>query len=196
MKNVPIVGILAAASLLTGCRSTPAPQTTTPQAASPQAAAAQSDASPSATPQSVIDLVRNGYLESNKTTTIGKALAGTFQNGAWKSFATDKGTTVIEFDGTELFGDALDSSSTFDKILDKIHEDCKAEAAKTASSEEHTAFETQTELETCIKTAFQQHNNDAIPISVQFTVNHDGGFQYLANNMGLTTEELIKKIYN
>lgn len=85
MKYVALVGILAAFSLLTGCRSTSTPQ--------------------SATTQSPIDTVRNGYLKYNQTTTIGKALAGTFSNGTWKSFATNKGVTIVEFDGSEPFSE-------------------------------------------------------------------------------------------
>ncbi len=112
MKNLPMIGILAIASLLTGCRSTPTPQTTTPQAASPKAALAQSEATQSAAPQSSIDTVRNGYLQINRTSTLGQALGGTYKNGTWKSFTSEKDATVVEFDASESFGEVLNAGMT------------------------------------------------------------------------------------
>jgi hypothetical protein len=56
-----------------------------------------------------IDLVKNGILKIDKddgtfksydSTTVGKAFDGTFQDGKWTSFETDKGATVVEFNGT------------------------------------------------------------------------------------------------
>jgi hypothetical protein len=250
-RNVAIMGFFAASSLLTGCHSNPPPQTTTPQAASPQAAAAQSDTSPSATPQSVIDLVRNGYLESNKTTTIGKALAGTFQNGAWKSFATDKGTTVVEFDGSVPFSKFTDGSvsipdqiinqqicaitETCIALLTKITDNCnsedgqsefienKIEEVSAKSSARAAKFKDQKLLdqdaewselgkeesklmgertnpseakEACMADTMDEHAKDPISFIVQFSINHDGTFQYLANSMGLTQKAFFEKIYN
>ncbi len=82
MKNVTIiVGILAGASLLTGCRS-------------------------------ATNTVRNGYLKYNQTTTIGQALEHTFANGKWKSFKTEKGATIVEFDGSETFSKFRNTSTT------------------------------------------------------------------------------------
>jgi hypothetical protein len=243
MENLTIIGILAASCLLTGCRSTPTPQTTMPQAASPQAAAA--------TPQSVIDLVRNGYLESNKTTTIGKALAGTFQNGAWKSFATDKGTTVVEFDGSIPFSKFSDGSvsipdqiinqqicaitETCIALLTKITDNCnsedgqsefiknKIEEVSAKSNARAARFKDQKLLdqdaewselrkeesklmgertnpseakEACMADTMDGHAKDPISFIVQFSINHDGTFQYLANSMGLTQKAFFEKIYN
>jgi hypothetical protein len=203
MKNIPIIGILAVASLLIGCRSTPTPQTTTPQAVSPQAALAQSEASQSAALQSPIDIVRNGYLESNKTTTIGNALAGTYKDGTWKSFTSDRGATVVEFDATEPHSESmLQALLIAQQTNDKIDAECKAQSDKVeADKKEESKGTTQegpdtADLSTCQKAASERHANDPILVNVQFTVNHDGTFQYHSNSMGMSTEELIAKIYD
>jgi hypothetical protein len=219
MKNVTIVGILAAASLLTGCRSRDSNR-------------------------SAIDIVRNGYLKYNRTTTIGQALAGTFQNGEWKSFTTKKGATIVEFDGSEPFGENFAFAPTV-KMIDDY---CKSDAGKTAYSKEQTSYETmkaqvaqlkqqESDLSsqanktedsderlsietkesdvrdeeiqlsnklygspdgqaTCLETTTKQHANDPIPVVVQFSINLDGTtFQYEANDMGLSVEALFEKIY-
>jgi hypothetical protein len=48
---------------------------------------------------------------------------------------------------------------------------------------------------TCLDTTTKQHANDPIPIAVQFSINHDGTFQYEANDMGLSGDALFEKIY-
>jgi hypothetical protein len=106
MKNVTIVGILAAVIILTGCRSP-------------------------------ISKVRNGYLEYNKTTTVGQALEHSFQNGTWKSFTTEKGVTIVEFDGSHPFKEARgiwgnpDSAECSDNLIcaalaKKLEDDCNS----------------------------------------------------------------------
>jgi hypothetical protein len=47
-----------------------------------------------------VDVVRNGLLADYNTTTVGKALEGTFQNAKWSSFVTPKGVTIVQFDAT------------------------------------------------------------------------------------------------
>ena len=54
-------------------------------------------------------MVKNGVLADFNTTTVGKALEGTFQNPKWTSFQTAKGATVVQFDGTVTV-DALDAA--------------------------------------------------------------------------------------
>lgn len=119
MKNVTIVGILAASSLFTGCRSTPTPQ--------------------SATPQSAINKVRNGYLKYNQTTTIGQALAGTFQNGEWKSFTTEKEATIVEFDGSEPFSENF----AFAPAVKMIDDYCNSDAGKALYSKDQSSYDAQ-----------------------------------------------------
>jgi hypothetical protein len=246
MKNVTIVGILVVASLLIGCRS--ATPSTTPSATS-------------STTSSPIDTVRNGYLESNQTTTIGKALAGTFQNGKWKSFTTEKGTPIVEFDGSEPFStfsnlaisiqdqilnqQACQANATCIGLLTKIGDYCNSDAGQAQfikdQQDQHDNLETKiAELTTqdvnsvvadvkgstnhdkkyfddqaeelmklkaqlknlddgktsCGTSALEQHANDPIPVIVQFSINHDGTFQYEANNMGWSEDGLFEKIYN
>jgi hypothetical protein len=129
MKNVTIIGILAASSLFTGCRSTPTPQSATPLSATPQ----------SATPQSAINKVRNGYLKYNQTTTIGQALAGTFQNGEWKSFTTKKGATIVEFDGSEPFSENF----AFAPAVKMIDDYCNSDAGKALYSKDQSSYDAQ-----------------------------------------------------
>jgi hypothetical protein len=126
MKNA-IIGILTVSSFLTGCRSTHPLQSATPQSASPQSGAPQAASPQSNPPQSVIDIVRNGYLKYNQTTTIGNALAGTFQNAEWKSFTTEKGVTIVEFDGTLPLSKGIlfcSASGSCTSLVKKIKEDC------------------------------------------------------------------------
>jgi hypothetical protein len=48
-----------------------------------------------------VSTVTHGMLAPPlNTTTVGKAFEGTFKQPAWKSFATPKGTTVVEFNGS------------------------------------------------------------------------------------------------
>lgn len=44
-------------------------------------------------------LVRDGYMSGYTGTTIGKALAASFDDANWRVFTTDKGAKVIEFTG-------------------------------------------------------------------------------------------------
>lgn len=64
----------------------------------------------------IVNVVRSSYLEYNKTISIGQALDHKFQNGTWKSFTSDKGATIVEFDGTipfkKISGMTLDLNAT------------------------------------------------------------------------------------
>lgn len=46
-----------------------------------------------------VALVRDGYMTDYPGTTVGKAFAGNFDNGSWRSFTTPKGQKVVEFTG-------------------------------------------------------------------------------------------------
>ncbi|MEN5084022.1 GYF domain-containing protein [Bosea sp. TWI1241] len=46
-----------------------------------------------------VALVRDGYMTGYSSTTIGKALAASFDNAEWQSFTSDKGATVVKFTG-------------------------------------------------------------------------------------------------
>jgi hypothetical protein len=52
----------------------------------------------------VIALVRNGMLPGYDSTTVGKALEGTFPNGKWRSFETAKGATIVEYASVIAYG--------------------------------------------------------------------------------------------
>lgn len=43
--------------------------------------------------------IRDGHMTAYPSTTVGKTLAGSFDDGAWRSFATPKGQKVVEFTG-------------------------------------------------------------------------------------------------
>jgi hypothetical protein len=47
----------------------------------------------------------------------------------------------------------------------------------------------------CFDNAYKQNAGDPIPVVVQFSINHDGTFQYLASDT-FTPEELFSKMYN
>jgi hypothetical protein len=183
MKNVTIVAILTVSCFLTACHTKDSNTQTTTQVS------AQAPVPVSPSP---IDTVRNGYLESNKTTTVGKALEGTFPNGTWKTFITQKGVTIVEFDGAEPFGnfgfggcEASRACAALDKKLDDY---CNSDAG--------IALYSKDKYGTCWDTTTKQHANDPIPVVVQFSINQDGTtFQYEANDMGLSAEALLEKIY-
>jgi hypothetical protein len=46
-----------------------------------------------------IALVRDGYMTGYSSTTIGKALAASFDDAQWQAFTSDKGATVVKFTG-------------------------------------------------------------------------------------------------
>lgn len=46
-----------------------------------------------------VALVRDGYMTGYSSTTIGKALAASFDNTQWQAFTSDKGATVVKFTG-------------------------------------------------------------------------------------------------
>lgn len=48
---------------------------------------------------SSVALVRDGYMTGYSSTTIGKALAASFDNAGWQAFTSEKGATVIKFTG-------------------------------------------------------------------------------------------------
>jgi hypothetical protein len=47
----------------------------------------------------------------------------------------------------------------------------------------------------CLVGTYKQHAHDPIPVSVQFSVNADGTFQYYANDMSWSTENLFYTMY-
>ncbi len=53
---------------------------------------------------SPVEALQNGILNHfNNTTAVGKAFEGTFQNAKWSSFATPRGTVIVQFDGTVTY---------------------------------------------------------------------------------------------
>lgn len=46
-----------------------------------------------------VALIRDGYMTGYSSTTIGKALAASFDNAEWQAFTSDKGATVVKFTG-------------------------------------------------------------------------------------------------
>lgn len=44
-----------------------------------------------------VALVRDGYMTGYSSTTLGKALAASFDNVEWQTFTSDKGATVVKF---------------------------------------------------------------------------------------------------
>jgi hypothetical protein len=196
MKNVTNVGILIVSGFLSACHTKDSSTQTTTQVS------AQAPVPVSPSP---IDTVRNGYLESNKTTTIGKALAGTFPNGTWKTFTTNKGTTIVEFDGFEpfsqewqAFSQALNDLNDTDAEREQKEERCfNWEACRIVLlKRKEECISNPDAKPSCLDDFSKQHANDLLPVSVQFSVNQDGKtFQYEANNMGWDGETLVHEMY-
>ena len=194
MKNVTIVGILTVSWFLTACHTKESNTQTTTQVS------AQTPAPVSPSP---IDTVRNGYLESNKTTTVGKALEGTFPNGTWKTFITQKGVTIVEFDGAEPFGQAF--SQAFSQTLNDTDAEREQKEERCFNwdacrivllKRKNECVSNPDAKPSCLDDFSKQHANDLLPVSVQFSVNQDGKtFQYEANNMGWDGETLVHEMY-
>ncbi|MGO4287931.1 GYF domain-containing protein, partial [Bosea sp. TAB14] len=56
-------------------------------------------------------IVRNGFMTGYQSTTIGQALAASFDDAKWQSFTTDKGAKVVSFTGkinASLHANAVD----------------------------------------------------------------------------------------
>jgi hypothetical protein len=229
MKNVAIVGILAVSSLFAVGQATHH---------APKSAAAKS-ATPDSDTTQIINIVRNGYLEYNKTITIGQALAGTFHGGEWKVFKTEKGAVIVEFDAAEPLSKFQGESGLLDSgcadnpscaaLNTKVNDYCQSTAVQTqyAKNYEHAQEALKAQIEasessykgsvsgfdqasydlkeklwnmarpeySCLSDIIKQHAGDPVPVAVQFSINHDGTFQYEANDMGLSGDALVVKIY-
>ena len=194
MKNVTIVGILTVSWFLTACHTKESNTQTTTQVS------AQTPAPVSPSP---IDTVRNGYLESNKTTTVGKALEGTFPNGTWKTFITQKGVTIVEFDGAEPFGQAF--SQAFSQTLNDTDAEREQKEERCFNwdacrivllKRKNECVSNPDAKPSCLDDFPKQHANDLLPVVVQFSINQDGKtFQYEANSMGWGRETLVHEMY-
>jgi hypothetical protein len=186
MKNLTIVVILTVSGFLTACHTKDSNTQTTTQVS------AQAPVPVSPSP---IDTVRNGYLESNKTTTVGKALEGTFPNGTWKTFITQKGVTIVEFDAVEPFSKFFSDSAPPLYQGGCLHYDVCRDLLNKGINDCMSKHVNDTNIN-CKDEASKQHADDPIPVVVQFSVNQDGKtFQYLANNLGWQDEELLEEIY-
>lgn len=143
-------------------------------------------------PSTPVDLVRTGYLEYNKTTTVGNALEHTFSNGQWKAFKTDKGVTVVEFDGSRpFFTGNLDEGQTPNCDINLICNALFAKFRQVCANAPETDFRN-----SCIYKIVQKNASDPVPVTIQFSLNADGTFQYLANDTYSNPVELFETIYN
>ncbi|RXT55973.1 hypothetical protein B6S44_07775 [Bosea sp. Tri-44] len=66
-----------------------------------------------------VAMVRDGHMRAYPSTTVGKAFAGNFDGGTWRSFITAKGQQVVEFSGkinAALHGNAVSAlADSFEK---------------------------------------------------------------------------------
>ena len=91
-------------------------------------------------PNPSIKRVRNGYLQANRTTTIGQALEHTFSNGQWTTSTSEKGVTFVEFHGTWPFSKFrgsnatellwCSSNETCSQLEKRIADTCSSESGK------------------------------------------------------------------
>jgi hypothetical protein len=116
----------------------------------------------------------------------------------WKTFITQKGVTIVEFDGFEPFSNFVltcPANLICAALYKKLDDYCHSDAGKALYSKDQSSYDAQ-DYTTCWDTTTKQHANDPIPVVVQFSINHDGTtFQYEANDMGLSVEALFEKIY-
>ncbi|MGB7984978.1 MAG: hypothetical protein WCF54_07455 [Terracidiphilus sp.] len=194
--------------------------------------------------KTAVNQVRTGYMEFNKTTALGQAIDHTFQNGKWTSFTTEKGVTIVEFDGTAPFSkftsglelscsanatciaavkkaaeycDSLAGQAPFQNIEEQKatlktqlaelqHEDnvmySQGEHGQNYTDLNKKEMDVQQQIlqlgtpeSACINHVYTQNANVGTPVTIQFTVNHDGTFQYEADNVSRTNEQLFTFIY-
>jgi hypothetical protein len=200
--------------------------------------------------KTAINQVRTGYMEFNKTTTLGQAIDHSFQNGKWTSFTTPKGATIVEFDGSAPLSAFSNGPLSCQPnvicmaLLKKFTADCEAndpivaklrqvnlelndirhqqdvldsrwmnepgfqekiglgefnrqqdELRATADKLQNYLIQTHPSTDSCVNSVISQHLSDPIPVTIQFTINNDGTFQYEADNASATNEQLFTFIY-
>jgi hypothetical protein len=145
---------------------------------------------------SAINTVRDGYLDYNRTTTVGNALKHAFLNGSWRTFTANNGATVVEFDGKAAFsqlyraeeGNAELCQATkpcmdlFNRLVDSCRE------PETSSN-----YQNQND---CLDDKVKQSASTQIPIAIQFTINNDKTFQLAATDQSWSTAEVLYFMYN
>jgi hypothetical protein len=105
---------------------------------------------------SVISIVRNGVLKDYNMATVGRAFEGTFQNARWSSFETQKGVTVVQFDGTIPFDRLYENEEDAVALAEK-RDKCVASLgfAKTLEELQRRSKESEEEYENKKKDVYQ-----------------------------------------
>lgn len=116
------------------------------------------------------------------STTVGKALEGTFQNPRWSSFQTAKGVTVVQFDGTvkpDVLKEAgFNASTLVTKLVADERKRCFAESGQqeaqsdspSAIDQARVAAENDAKIAPCMAQVMERL---AIPVRLQFTLSAD-----------------------
>lgn len=145
---------------------------------------------------SAINTVRDGYLDYNRTTTVGKALDHAFQQGKWKTFRADNGATIVEYDAKASFSqlyrvqDASAGLCQIDKhcqeVLDHLFSYCKSEEALSKYPSE----------DDCVTNGLELAKPMQFPVAIQFSINNDHSFQVAAMDPAWSVQDLLTIMYD
>jgi hypothetical protein len=145
---------------------------------------------------SAINTVRDGYLDYNRTTTVGNALKHAFLNGSWRTFTANDGATVVEFDGKAAFSQ-LYRAKDMNAVLCQATKPCMDLFNHLVDSckEPETSSNYQNQ-NACLDDKVEQAASTQIPIAIQFTINNDKTFQIAATDQSWSTDEVLYFMYD
>ena len=131
-------------------------------------------------------LIRNGYLDIDKSLPIGKAFDGYkyFKSKSWKAFKSDNGKRMVQFEGS------------FDLSSEKVVEHCLQMLKAVGGSTEEAAEKK--EFQDVLKKIKINEKFKSLELVVQFTINPDKRFEikYMGiktNFMGQQKEQNIEE---
>lgn len=141
-------------------------------------------------------LIRNGYLDVDKSLTIGKAFDGYkyFKSKSWKAFKSDNGRRIVQFDGS------FNLSS--DKVVEHCFQMLKAIGGSPGDPEKK-------EIQDAVTKNKINEKFKSLDLVVQFAINPDKRFEikYMGiktnfqgqekeQNIGEGSEQTLKEIYD
>jgi hypothetical protein len=225
MKNVIIVGILATFSLVSLSQSTPTRKSAIPKSAVNKVRNGYLKYNQTTTIGQALEHTFSNGTWKSFTTAKGATIVefdGAAPFGELNNGLRDCNSNLICAALNKKFNDFCNSPAGWDqptkdyhiesdRLWAKVLEVRKQQSALNTSaadygSKAHDLDEEQSQLQakainlhepenTCLQNSAKQNADLPIPIAIQFSINHDGTFQFLASDT-FTPEELFSKMYN
>jgi len=122
--------------------------------------------------------VRNGFMTGYQSTTIGQALAASFDDAKWQSFTTDKGAKVVSFTGKI-------NASLHANAVDRLMRPVNETAAETDIDKRYGSYDTLLPYyQTAI--AYLKNRNALQPIADKHSCDKPAGKAPECNFLGVT----------